>query len=218
LAVNLANGRQLEFQLDKRSVFEDRTPRLVDLDGDGKNEIIVIRSSLSQGSSVAVLGILDQKLVNLTNSQPIGRSNRWLNIVAAADFNGNGNVEIAWVETPHIGGTLKVARLARTAKTYQLKIIGQLYGFSNHQIGSRQMMMSVTFDWNGDGINDIILPDAKRQTILVVTMVAGKLKVIDRMAVTGQIASPLIATDLDSNGKGELLLVTKDGRLLSFSP
>ncbi len=218
LAITLADKRQLEVLIDENSVFEDRMARLVDLDGDGKKEIVVIRSYLDLGAAIAVYSVNGQEIVELAQSDPIGQTNRWLNPAAAADFDGDGNVELAWVETPHIGGTLKVARLVGTGSKRQLKIIDALYGFSNHKIGARELMLSVTFDWDGDGINDIILPDASRKIIRVVSMASGKLKIIDETDIDGEIASPLVAADLDGDGKGEVLLVTKNGRLLSFSP
>ena len=48
-----------------RMVFEDRTPRVVDLDGDGANEVVAIRSSLSEGGGVAVYGLREGRLAEL---------------------------------------------------------------------------------------------------------------------------------------------------------
>ena len=220
LAVNLASKRRLEIFADKGSVFEDRIARLVDLDGDGENEIVVVRTLLDRGASLAVYGVSGLDIIELAETDPIGLSHRWLNPAVAADFDGDGKVEIAWVETPHIGGILKVARLTGTGTgtKRQLKIVAELSGFSNHTIGSRELMQAVTFDWDKDGINDIILPGAQRQMIRVVSLSSGQLKVIDEISIDGEIASPLIAADLDGNGVGEVLLVTKDAQLLSFSP
>lgn len=218
LAINTADKRRLEILLPENSVFEDRMARLVDLDGDGKNEIVAVRTYIDRGAAIAIYGVREKEIVELAQSKPIGLSHRWLNPVAAADFNGDGKVELAWVETPHIGGILKVARLTGLGSKRQLETIAKLRGFSNHIIGSRELLQGVTFDWDGDGINDIILPGARRQTIRVVSFVSGKLKVIDEMKIDGTIASALVATDLDGDGRGEVLLVTKDARLFSFSP
>ena len=40
--------------LDAAHVFEDVAPRLADLDGDGTNEVIVVRSRQGQGAQLAV--------------------------------------------------------------------------------------------------------------------------------------------------------------------
>ncbi|MFY8031846.1 MAG: hypothetical protein ACOVO5_08440, partial [Devosia sp.] len=47
-------GNQHELVLPERYVFEDITPRLADLDGDGRNEVIAIRSDVTAGASVVV--------------------------------------------------------------------------------------------------------------------------------------------------------------------
>ena len=135
-------------------------------------------------------------------------------MAAAGDFDGDGKTEIAWVETPHIGGVLKVARLSGG----KLAIIGELAGFSNHKAGSRELQEAVSFDWDGDGRPDLVLPDADRKRLRVVAFRDGALKVIASMDMGGELDSPLLAADLDGDGRGEALLVTKDARLLSFSP
>ncbi len=127
-------------------------------------------------------------------------------------------MEISWVETPHIGGILKVARLSGSGRSLKIEILASLEGFSNHAIGSREMQEALAFDWNGDKNPEIILPGADRTTLKVVSFKEGKLKVIEEMEIGGVISSPLIAADLDGDGKGEVLLVTKDAKLLSFSP
>ncbi len=217
LAVILANKKRIELLLDEKSVFEDRIVRLVDLDGDGRLELVVVHTYLDRGAALAVYKVKDEKIVPVAETTPIGLPHRWLNPVAAADFDGDGNIEIAFVETPHIGGLLKVARLEGGDRKY-LRIVGELRGFSNHSIGQRELLQSVTFDWDGDKLPDLILPGADRTTIKAVSMADGKLKVIAEIEIGGIIDSQLVAADLDGDGRGEVLLVTKDARLLSFSP
>lgn len=218
MAVKTAHAGQLEFVLDKKSVFEDRMARLIDLDHDGTPEIVAIRSYLDRGAALAVFGVRKNRLVHLAETAAIGTPNRWLNVAGAADFDGDGTIEIAWVETPHIGGILKVARLTGFPKRPKLKILSRLGGFSNHVIGSRDLFQSVTFDWDGDGLPDIILPGAARRTLNVVSMRNGKLRTIDSMSIGGQIASSLVAGDLNGDGIGAVMIALNDGRLMSFSP
>jgi hypothetical protein len=90
-------GETLEFRLPQDSVFEDLMPRLHDVDGDGYNEVVVVRSYLEAGAAVAVLGVRDGALVLIAETEPIGRSNRWLNPVGVADFDGDGRSEVAVV-------------------------------------------------------------------------------------------------------------------------
>ncbi len=222
LAVSNRRGRRVELILPAEEVFEDRMARIADVDGDGADEIIVVHSYRDKGAALAIYALRgtgeSERIARLAESAPIGRPHRWLNPAVIGDFDGDGKVEIAWVETPHIGGTLKVARLEGSGKNRRLRLLASLGGFSNHQMGSRELQQAVSFDWDGDGHADIILPDAERKRMQVVAMKDGALRLIDSMDIGGMIDSPIVAADLDNDGKGEALLVTKDARLLSFSP
>ena len=222
LAVSNDQGRRIELILPETEVFEDRMARLVDLDGDGKDEVIVVHTYADRGAALAVYALSgrgkDERLVRLAESEPIGKARRWLNPAAAADFDGDGKKEIAWVETPHIGGTLKIARLEGSGLKRSLTVLASKKGYSNHAAGSRELVQAVTFDWDGDGKNDIILPDAERKALVAVALKEGRLVERARIPIGGIIDSPIIAADLNRDGRGEALLVTRDGRLLSFAP
>ncbi|MCP4185840.1 MAG: hypothetical protein GY761_21470 [Hyphomicrobiales bacterium] len=53
----MRNGSTIRYNLPKTEVFEDITPRLADLDGDGTSEIITIVSSLRLGASLGIFQI-----------------------------------------------------------------------------------------------------------------------------------------------------------------
>ena len=102
------------FQNDGQGFFTDATPASMaaraeatrgmvtfDMDGDGSNEILVIKSYLDRGASMALFKSTGDGLARIAQSAPIGRANRWLNIVGAADFDGDGKKEISAVITPH---------------------------------------------------------------------------------------------------------------------
>lgn len=119
--------------LDPGFVFEDVAPRLADLDGDGVNEIIVVRASLDQGAQLAVYGAGgDGVSLTLRAATPfIGRPNRWLAPVGAADLDGDGWVEIAYVDRPHLARILRVWRY----RDETLTEVATLGGLTNHRIG-----------------------------------------------------------------------------------
>jgi FG-GAP-like repeat len=172
LAVKMRDGSQLEFKLDPHSVFEDRYPRLHDLDGDGDSEIIVVRSYLDRGAALVIMDIIDGRLQLVAETPAIGTPNRWLNPIGAADFDGDGFTEIALVRTPHIGGTLILYRW----KNDHLEEAFRAHGYSNHAIGSRQMGLSAILDVNGDAIPDIVLPDGSRNALRMVTFANGRFR------------------------------------------
>jgi hypothetical protein len=170
LFVKTATGATVSFDLPVSEVFEDRYPRLADLDGDGKIEVITIRSSTALGASVTVYSLDGNTLVDWANTGFVGRPNRWLNIAGIAPFRGGPQREIAFVETPHIGGTLYVYAFADG----RLKGVGELDGFSNHEIGTRELRLSAVADVNGDGRQDLALPSDDRRSLRIVGFVAGQ--------------------------------------------
>lgn len=132
-------GKEYHYKLEENYVFEDLQPRLADVDKDGELEFITIQTSLTSGGSIAVYKIKDGKLQPFLTSGYIGTSSRWLNIAAIDDLDNDGKIEIAWIQTPHIGGILKIGRVENN----QLVLLDSKSGVTNHRIGSRNLCLSV---------------------------------------------------------------------------
>ena len=136
--------RALALELPPHRVFEDRVPRLADLDGDGRDEIILVESDARLGSSLVVYGLRlgaaarQPVLAQLARSPFIGTANRWLNPVGVADFDGDGRPDIAAVTTPHVGGVLTLYRFQPPV----LEIGAQLPGLSNHRMATAQQQLA----------------------------------------------------------------------------
>lgn len=111
-------------------IFEDIHPRLVDLDGDGIPEVILVQSSFRSGARLVVLGT-DGALTLLASTPYIGRRNRWLAPIGAADMDGDGAFEIAFVDRPHLAKTLRIWRY----KDGILAPVAEQAGLTNHRIG-----------------------------------------------------------------------------------
>lgn len=131
----------MDLLLPQDRVFEDRFPRLVDLDGDGRDELVVVESQAARGAALVVYGIErtggSARWVERARSDAVG-SMRWLNPVGAADFDGDGRLELASVTTPHIGGVLTLYRYAPP----RLEVLGRVGGVSNHSFGSGEQRLS----------------------------------------------------------------------------
>lgn len=119
--------RKVTIRLSETRVFEDLAPRLVDLEADGSPEVIVVESDMSQGARLAVY---DETGV-IAASPFIGRANRWLAPVGAADFDGDGVQEIAYIDRPHLARTLRVWRFDADG----LAEVAAATGLTNHRIG-----------------------------------------------------------------------------------
>lgn len=125
--------------LSDQYVFEDIKPRLFDVDNDEELEIITIRTHVTKGAGIMIYKIIDNVLTEFAWVEEIGLANRWLNIVASYDLDNDGTIELAWIQTPHIGGILKVANI----KAGKLEVLSELSGYSNHSIGERNLCLSM---------------------------------------------------------------------------
>jgi len=206
--VELATGQRLTFRLPDDSVFEDRYPRLVDLDGDGTDELILVRSYLDRGAALVILKVTSEGIKILTESDPIGLPHRWMNPVGSGDFDQDGNTELAVVVTPHIGGILTIYKRQgdRLVPAYRMS------GFSNHRIGSPILGQSAVVDLNGDGTPDLAVPEVGFHALQLISLTNGVLKQIKRVAHSSPIATALETGDLDGDGDQDLRYGLADGR------
>lgn len=127
LILETSEGRRLRIVLPEHSVFEDLAPRVVDLDFDGDAEVIVVESHRDLGAQLAVYGPAGK----ITATPHIGQTNRWLAPIGAADLDGDGRIEIAYIDRPHLAKTLRVWRYVDR----ELTEITQQPGLTNHRIG-----------------------------------------------------------------------------------
>ena len=209
LKAKLSDGKTVELVLPEDAVFEDRIPRLIDADGDGRSEIMAVKSYLDKGAALTLIGVIDGNLKVLAEAPAIGLSHRWLNPIGAADFDGDGKTELAVVITPHIGGTLQLYEW----HSQSLYPDNSAYGFSNHSMGSRELGLSAIIDVNNDGISDIVLPDASRSALIAITFAGRASKLMSHTNLSGRLSSGLHVTDLDQDGKPEILFATENQTL-----
>ncbi|WP_421701484.1 VCBS repeat-containing protein [Aliiroseovarius sp.] len=120
-------AQEVTIRLPETRVFEDLEPRLFTLP-DGRTLVVVVESDARQGARLSVYGP-----EGLFAAGPfIGRSNRWLAPIGIGDLDGDGKIEIAYVDRPHLAKTLRVFRLDPAGT---LTEVAQRPGFSNHRIG-----------------------------------------------------------------------------------
>ena len=163
LVLDLADGRRLRITLPERRVFEDLAPRLVDLDRDGAPEVIVVETDLARGARLSIYG--ERGLI--AASPFIGRAHRWLAPVGAEDLDGDGFMEIAWVDRPHLAKILKIARF----RDGRLEPVAKARGFSNHRIGDDFITGGVRDCGSGA---EIVIPDADWREIMAVRLEGGE--------------------------------------------
>ncbi len=137
--VVLRDGTSYTHTLGDQYVFEDIKPRLFDVDSDGQLEMVTIRTHVTKGAGIMIYKIVNKALTEFAWVEEIGIPFRWLNIAAIYDLDGDGTVELAWIQTPHIGGTLRVAGI----QAGKLAVLAESSHYSNHAIGERNLCLSV---------------------------------------------------------------------------
>lgn len=158
------------YDLPEDRVFEDLFPRLMYLHvGQGHRRYLVVETQAEQGAQLALYNVWRDTFKKVASTPHIGRAYRWLAPAGIADFDGDGQNDIAYVETPHLGKILKIV----TLKGDQLvPIVEPKSGFSNHSIGEDFITSGVR---ECAGRVELLTPDASRATLMAVHVEAGKI-------------------------------------------
>ena len=159
LILETASDRRLRIVLPERRVFEDTEPRLFDVDGDGDREVIVVESDASLG---ARLSVYDADGLVAANDF-IGQTNRWLAPagIGAADLDGDGVVELVFVDRPHLAKTLRIYAYQKG----DLALEASFEGVTNHRIGERDIAGGIR---TCNGVPEIIVADAAWREVLAI--------------------------------------------------
>lgn len=189
LVVQGEDGDRQVLRLPEPEVFEDLTPRFADLDQDGHDEVMVVRSHRDHGAALAVYGLDDGgRLVEKGATPPLGLPERWLNPVGAADIDGDGAIEVVTVETPHLGGSLQVWEW-RDGGFVRGPSVG---GVSNHALRSPVLGLHALVDVDGDGLMDVAVPSQSRDTLKVIGFANGRPRELAAVPLAGAVATEIL--------------------------
>ncbi|MEZ4885084.1 MAG: VCBS repeat-containing protein [Chitinophagales bacterium] len=195
--VVVVEGVFYELTLSGDFVFEDIRPRLYDVDGDGALEIITIRTHVSKGAGIAIYKIVNEQLIEYAHVEEIGTPNRWLNIVAINDLDNDENVELVWIQTPHIGGILKVAKIEQGV----LQVLDETSLYSNHEIGQRNLCLSVLTEQLGKKV--FYVPNQNRNKIVGFTFENDRLQIFEEINQSVDFSNTLFSQFNFGNAIGE---------------
>jgi hypothetical protein len=167
LVIERRDGSRTTVKLEADAVFEDLEPRLADLDGDGKDEIVVVKSYLKRGSALAIIAERKGKYEIVAETPPLGGPHQWLNPAGIGDFNADSRTDIALVRQPHVVGMVELWSYVGGS----LRKTAEMPDASNHIIGSRALQMSATADFDGDKAPDLAVPSLDRSRLRFLSFV-----------------------------------------------
>ena len=179
LMIRMTNGDKflVDFSEGGR-VFEDTAPRLWDVTGDGKPEAVVIETDPPQGAQLAIYGLQNDTVKKIAATPHIGRTHRWLAPLGAADLDGDGLVELAYIDRPHLARTLRIWRFENT----RLIHVADHSGLTNHRIGEDYISGGIR---TCGGPPEIITANADWSRLIASTLSNGRIKTRDIGPHTG---------------------------------
>ncbi len=208
LVIERRDGTRHVVRLKDDAVFEDLEPRLADLDGDGHDEIVVVKTYLKRGSSLAVIAARNGKYDIVAETPPLGAPHRWLDPAGIADFNGDGKIDIALVRQPHVVGSLELWSWVDE----HLRKVAELPDAANHIAGTRAIDMAATADFDGDGIADLAVPSLDRTRLRIIAF-ATKPREIASIPLPAK-ATTNFGLVADGSGPPALVVGLADGSLV----
>ncbi|MCJ8332852.1 MAG: VCBS repeat-containing protein [Epibacterium sp.] len=155
--------------LSEGFVFEGVKPVLRDLTRDGLPEIITTVSSQAEGARVSVF---DRHGNHIASTPPIGTRFRWLGLIGAEDFDGDGYMEIAYIDRPHLAKILRIWRFRNGA----FEQVASMPGLTNHRIGEDFMTSGIRDCGQGP---QIVTANANWSRIMVSTFDGDQIQTRD---------------------------------------
>ncbi len=196
-------------------VIEGIAPLWADLDGQPGQEVIV---TLSDPESGGQIGVFDERGQELIRGPGFGQGNRWRHPIAVAPLGPDGEVELAVVRTPHIGGVAEFYQWPDPSENdSQLAIVARQPGFTSHVIGSRNLDMGVAGDFNGDAQPELVLPSQDLRSLSGIQRTPEGTEVIWSEVLGTELTTNLAAVQTESD-QLQLGIGTQRGLQLWLTP
>jgi hypothetical protein len=196
--------------LGDNEVIEGITPIWVDINGDEQREIIVTISDLDLGAGIVIFSETGERLAE---GPKMGRAYRWRHQIGYLTVGPEGENELVVVRTPHIGGVVEYYRYSDG----DLTIAAEYTGITSHTIGSRDLDMAALGDFDGDGVNELLLPNPDFTELVAIRRTPAGAEQAWRIAIGGVMSTNLSGVTLP-NGRIALAVGRDDGVLTLWLP
>ena len=137
----------------------------------------------------------------------VGRGNRWRHQIAVAPFGPNGELELAEVLTPHIGGIAGFYRMDGDP----LNLVAQQDGVTSHSVVSRNLDMGLAGDLDGDGQPELVVFGQPFREVVALRLTPDGVAVAWRATVGGKAVTNSASVE---SGAGISLGVGRDDGVL----
>ncbi|QIN77251.1 hypothetical protein GBA65_00540 [Rubrobacter marinus] len=135
---------------------------------------------------------------------------QWRHLLAAGPFGPGGEVELAVMRTPHVGGVLEFYR--PNFEQGALEISATLPGYTTHTLYSRNLDTARAGDLDGDGSWEVLVPDRFRTGLAAVRRTPDGAEEAWKLPVGGTLTTNL-ASATDANGRLSIAAGRTDGVL-----
>ncbi|TQQ79884.1 hypothetical protein EGH24_10405 [Halonotius terrestris] len=177
-------------ELDAPAVFEDLSPLVADLDGDGERELVTTVADSADGARIRVYDADGEELA----TGPIYGSG-WRHQHCVAPFGPAGGRELAVVRKPHVDRTVEFYRLADG----ELSVVATREGYSSHTYGSRNLDGGLAGDLNGDGQPELLVPTTDRWTLDALHRTGSSINVVRSFELDGPLTTNLTGVALNDD-------------------
>ncbi len=191
-------------------VFEGLAPIWTDWNRDGQREIVATLSSQGEGARIV---LYDEQGSVLAEGPAIGVGRRWRHAIAVAPFGPKGEMELAEVLTPHLGGVVQFFRW----QGKRLVRVASISGFTSHVQGSRNLDLAAAGDFDGDGRVELLLPTQDLTGLAAIRRTARGAERAWKVKLPARLSSNLAAVTLDG-GRMIVAAGLADGTLRVFHP
>ncbi len=153
----------------------------------GEEEVLAVSESTPDAGSRIAVYDPDGGLV--AAGPFMGQGQRWRHLLAAGPFGPNGEVEIAAIRTPHIGGVVEFYAIDEDGG--ELEIVATQPGYSSHEIYSRNLDTARAGDLDGDGAFELLVPSQDRTELGAIRHGEGEAEVAWTLPVGGMLTTNL---------------------------
>lgn len=124
-------------------------------------------------------------MVEFAFVREIGTRFRWLNIAAIENLDEDSAIEVAWIQTPHIGGILKIAEI----QSGEIIPTTELAGVNNHGIGEHNQDLSFVREVDREKL--LFLPNQQRTQVWPIRILDEALTVEEVFDFSVDFSKPL---------------------------